>query len=245
VNEPAPSTLYVVSTPIGNLEDITLRALRVLAGVDLIAAEDTRTTRVLLSRHGITTPCISFFAGNERRRIPDLLARLTSGQSLAVVSDAGTPGVSDPAALLISAAVADNLSVVAIPGASAALAALAVSGMRMDRFHFEGFLPIKKRRRARLHALVDETRTVILYESVHRVLRTLRDLREVLGGNRRIAVCRELTKLHEETVRGTLDEMLAHFDTHTPRGEFVLVLAGKEDEVEMDDARTREDPDVE
>ncbi|MBI5646849.1 MAG: 16S rRNA (cytidine(1402)-2'-O)-methyltransferase [Ignavibacteriae bacterium] len=223
--EPRPGVLYVVSTPIGNLRDITLRALDVLRGVDLIAAEDTRTTRGLLRHYEIETDCISCYSGNERGRIPQLLARLESGASIAAVSDAGTPGLSDPAALLVSAAVAQGIPVVPIPGASAALAALVSSGMQIDRFHFEGFLPQKKRRRARIAALADETRTVILYESVHRLIKTLRELREALG-ERRVSVSRELTKRFEETVRGTLGSVLQHFETHPPRGEFVIVLEG-------------------
>ncbi|MBN1447070.1 MAG: 16S rRNA (cytidine(1402)-2'-O)-methyltransferase, partial [Bacteroidetes bacterium] len=163
--EPRPGTLYVVSTPIGNMDDITLRALRILREVDLVAAEDTRTTRNLLRHHGIETDCISYFARNERQRIPLLLEHLRADRTLAVVSDAGTPGVSDPAALLIAAVIEEGFEVVPIPGASASLAALVASGLQMDRFHFEGFLPIKKRRQTRITELAKETRTIILYES--------------------------------------------------------------------------------
>lgn len=226
--EPAPSTLYVVSTPIGNMEDITLRALKVLRAVDLIAAEDTRTTRNLLRHFEIENECISYYSHNEAKRIPEILRRLHEGQSVAVVSDAGTPGISDPAALLISSAVAENLEVIAIPGASAALAALVVSGFHTDRFHFEGFLPIKKRRQTRLRELALETRTIILYESVHRVQRTLRDLSAAFG-DRRISVSREITKMFEETRRGTISELIAHFESHEPRGEFVMVIEGNKD----------------
>lgn len=225
--EPRPGTLYVVSTPIGNMDDITLRAIRILRDVDLIAAEDTRTTGNLLRHHGIDTPTISYFARNEQRRIPQLLERLQAGSSLAVVSDAGTPGISDPAAQLIAAVIEAGLEVIPIPGASAALAALVASGLRMDRFHFEGFLPIKKRRRTRIEALTRETRTIILYESVHRLLRTLRELREVMG-ERRISVSREITKKFEETLRGSFDDVIAHFEAHPPKGEFVLVIEGSE-----------------
>jgi 16S rRNA (cytidine1402-2'-O)-methyltransferase len=223
--EPAPSTLYVVSTPIGNMGDITLRALRVLAAVDLIAAEDTRTTGNLLRHHGIGTPCLSYFSHNERQRIPQLLEHLRSGRTLAVVSDAGTPGLSDPAALLIAAVIEEGLEVIAIPGASAALAALVSSGLRMDRFHFEGFLPIKKRRQTRIRELALEARTIIFYESVHRLLKTLRELHAAMG-DRRVSVSREITKKFEETVRGTFSEVIAHFEAHPPRGEFVIVVEG-------------------
>jgi 16S rRNA (cytidine1402-2'-O)-methyltransferase len=227
-NDPHPGTLYIVATPIGNLEDITLRALRILRGVTVIAAEDTRTTHVLLRAHDISTPCISCYSANERRRIPELIDRLQRGESVALVSDAGTPGVSDPAALVVAAAVAEDITVVPVPGASAALAALVASGLRIDRFHFEGFLPIKKRRQTRLRTLAAEARTIILYESVHRLVRTLADLEAHLG-NRRIAVCRELTKKFEEIRRGSIADMRAHFAAHAPRGEFVLVVAGADD----------------
>ena len=224
--EPAPSALYVVSTPIGNMDDITLRALRVLREVDIIAAEDTRTTGQLLRHHDISTPCLSYFARNEQRRIPELLERLANGQSVAVVSDAGTPGISDPAALLIAAAIEHHFEVIPIPGASAALAALIASGLQMDRFHFEGFLPIKKRRQMRISAMADETRTIILYESVHRLLKTLGELHRSLG-DRRVSVSREITKRFEETVRGTFPDVIAHFEAHPPKGEFVIVVEGK------------------
>jgi 16S rRNA (cytidine1402-2'-O)-methyltransferase len=224
--EPQGGTLYVVSTPIGNMEDITLRALRILSAVDLIACEDTRTTGNLLRHHGISAECISYFSRNERLRIPQLLAALQEGRSVAVVSDAGTPGISDPAALLVSAAVETGAPVIPIPGASASLAALVVSGFHTDRFHFEGFLPIKKRRRTRIAELASESRTIILYESVHRLMKTLRELHEVFG-DRRISVSREITKIFEETVRGTIAEVLDHFTHTAPRGEFVLVIEGK------------------
>ncbi len=223
--EPLPSTLYVVSTPIGNLEDISLRALRILRDVNLIAAEDTRNTRNLLRHFGIDTDCISYYSHNERKRIPKLLERLTSGAAIAVVSDAGTPGVSDPAALLISAAIEQKITVIPIPGASASLAALVASGLRMDRFHFEGFLPIKKRRRTRIQELAREQRTVILYESVHRLMKTLVELSAVFGP-RRISVSREITKKFEETIRGSFPEVIDRFEQDPPRGEFVIVIEG-------------------
>jgi len=223
--EPKPGTLYIVSTPIGNFEDITLRALKILKGVALIAAEDTRTTRNLLRHYEITTDCISSHSHNERQRIPQLLERLHSGDAIAVVSDAGTPGLSDPAAILISEAIEAGIEVIPIPGASAALAALVASGFHTDRFHFEGFLPIKKRRQTCIRELALEQRTIILYESVHRVVKTLRELQSVFG-ERRISISREITKLFEETRRGTLGELLAHFEQHEPRGEFVFVIEG-------------------
>ncbi len=232
--EPQPGTLYVVSTPIGNLGDITLRAIEILRNVDLIAAEDTRKTRVLLKHYDISTECRSCFSGNERRRIPGFLEELRAGKSLAVVSDAGTPAVSDPAGLLISAAADAGFSVIPVPGASAVLAALVSSGFRVDRFRFEGFLPQKKRRRARIADLAGETRPIVLYESVHRLLKTLRELRDVLG-DRRISVSRELTKLHEETIRGSISEVAAHFERHAPRGEFVIVISGEESEETTDE----------
>lgn len=234
--EPRAGTLFVVSTPIGNMDDITLRALRILRDVDLIAAEDTRTTRNLLRHHGIETDCISYFARNERQRIPMLLEHLRAERTLAVVSDAGTPGISDPAALLIAAVIAEGMEVIPIPGASAALAALTASGLQMDRFHFEGFLPIKKRRRTRIAGLADETRTVILYESVHRLLKTLRELHETMG-ERRVSVSREITKKFEETVRGSFAEVIAHFESKTPKGEFVIVVEGSSDERATDEIR--------
>lgn len=224
-NEPLPGALYVVSTPIGNMGDITLRALRILSRVNLVAAEDTRTTGNLLKRYEISVPATSLFARNERQRIPELLQRLQSGESIAVVSDAGTPGVSDPAALLIAAAVEAGLTVVPIPGASAVLAGLVASGMHTEKFVFEGFLPIKKRRQTTLQRLAEEERTVILYESVHRIVRTLTDLLEHCG-NRRVCVARELTKLHEELFRGTLEEAIARFSSKQPKGEFTVVLEG-------------------
>ena len=240
--EPEPSTLYIVSTPIGNLADITLRALNILKGVDLIAAEDTRTTSHLLRHYDIHTECISYFSHNELKRIPLLIEKLKEGKSVAVVSDAGTPGVSDPAALLISAAVEEGLRVVPIPGASAMLAALVSSGLHTERFVFEGFLPIKKRRKTRIAELASEKRTIILYESMHRLLKTLNELRETWG-ERRVSVSRELTKMFEETLHGTLSEMIAHFTVRNPKGEFVLVIEGAKGRQELSDLSEREDDD--
>jgi 16S rRNA (cytidine1402-2'-O)-methyltransferase len=217
--------LYVVSTPIGNLGDITHRAAHVLAGVDLIAAEDTRTTRVLLDHLGIRTPLVSYHSHNEDRRARELIRRLREGRSVAVVTDAGTPGVSDPAHAVIAEAVANGVRVIPVPGASALLAALVAGGLPMDRFTFEGFLPVKKGRSTRLNALAAETRTIVLYESPHRVVRTVRDLLEKLG-DRPAAVARELTKKFEEVIRGPLSGVLKQLERREPRGEYVVMVAG-------------------
>jgi 16S rRNA (cytidine1402-2'-O)-methyltransferase len=223
-----PGALYVVSTPIGNLDDITLRAIKILSGVDLIAAEDTRKTKVLLDHLSIAKPLLSYYSYNEARRIPELLSHLTGGKSVAVVTDAGTPGISDPAFLLIRAAVEKEIPVIPIPGASAALAALVASGLPTERFVFEGFLPVKKGRQTKLKELMNERRTIILYESPFRIERTLRDIVAHFG-NRRIAVARELTKKFEEVLRGPAAEILAHVQRSRPKGEFVIVIGGIEE----------------
>jgi len=217
--------LYVVSTPIGNLDDITRRAVHILGGVALVAAEDTRTTRVLLSHLGLSTPLISYHSHNETRRIPELIARLRSGDALAMVTDAGTPGISDPAFRVIRAAIEAGIRVIPVPGSSAVLAAVVASGLPMDRFVFEGFLPLKKGRQRHLQELAAEPRTIVLYEAPHRIISTLKDLRRVMG-ERQVAVCRELTKKFEEVVRGTLGEVVAHLERSRPRGEMVIVLQG-------------------
>lgn len=226
VSQVTGGSLYIVSTPIGNLEDISARALAVLGGVDLIAAEDTRTTGFLLKHFGIKKPMVSYFSYNEQRRIPELVEKLKMGHALAVVSDAGTPAISDPAARLISAAVEAGIPVVAIPGATAILPALIVSGISPRSFVFEGFLPVKKGRMTKLAVLATEPRTIILYESPHRLLRTLDDLKKSLG-DRKVSVARELTKKFEEIVRGRLSDVIAHFQVKNVRGEFVLVIEGK------------------
>lgn len=217
--------LYLVSTPIGNLDDITLRALHILKGVDLVAAEDTRKTGFLLSHLGIEKPLLSYFSYNERRRIPELLERMRNGASIAVVTDAGTPGISDPAYLVVREAVAAGVRVIASPGASAVLAALVISGLPTDRFVFEGFLPVKKGRKTRFEALAKEERTIVIYESPHRIEKTLGDLRTHMG-DRQVAVVRELTKKFEEVERGTAAAVLERIKSKTPRGEYVLVVAG-------------------
>ncbi len=218
--------LYLCATPIGNLEDITLRALRVLKEVDLIAAEDTRHTKKLLNHYGIKKPLLSYHEHNRRQRGRELLSRLLAGQKIALVTDAGTPGISDPGAELVALAVAEGIPVVALPGPSAAITALVVSGLPTSSFCFEGFLPAARgARRRRLEELKKEKRTLIFYEAPHRLLETLADMLEVLG-DRPVAVARELTKVHEEVWRGKLAGALEHFRQHPPRGEFTLVVGG-------------------
>lgn len=220
-------TLYLVGTPIGNLADLTERARRVLASVDVVAAEDTRRSGQLLRGLGISGPrLLSFFEGNERERVPEILGLLRGGADVAVVTDAGMPGVSDPGYRLVAACVEEDLPVDVVPGPSAVLAALVVSGLPTDRFAFEGFLPRSGRaRRERLEALADERRTVVLFESPRRVAATLRDLLEACG-DRRAALCRELTKLHQEVLRGPLSELSERVGEREPRGEVALVLEG-------------------
>ena len=221
-----PGTLYVVATPIGNLGDITQRALRVLQEVDLIAAEDTRRARVLLEYYQINKPLTSLYDHNEAQKAPALLRRLEAGGSLALVSEAGTPLISDPGYRLVQLAIARGITVVPIPGASAAIAALTASGLPTDRFVFEGFLPKKPgKRRRRLEELQDEPRTLIFYESPRRAADLLMEM-QALWGNRRIAVARELTKKFEQILRGTLTEMQAHLAEHPPLGEVTLVVEG-------------------
>jgi 16S rRNA (cytidine1402-2'-O)-methyltransferase len=222
--------LYLVSTPIGNFEDITLRALRVLKEVDLIACEDTRHTRRLLEHFGIRTPTISYHEHNEQSRAEELTERLSRGESIAIVSDAGTPGVSDPAYRIVTAAIERGVTVVPVPGATALIAGLVASGLPTDSFLFAGFPPHKKQaRRARFEELKTGRATLVFYEAPHRIRETLADAREVFG-DRQAALARELTKLHEEFLRGTLSELIARFDAHPPRGEMTLVIAGCRDD---------------
>ncbi len=221
-------TLYVISTPIGNLEDISLRAIRILSGVDLVAAEDTRKTKTLLDHFDIRKPLVSYYSYNEARRTPELIARLKQGEAIGIVSDAGTPGISDPAYRILRSALDERLPVIAIPGPSAFLPALIVSGLPLDHFVFEGFLPVKKGRKTKLEELRSESRTIVLYESPHRLLRTLGELRTFLG-DRDAAVSRELTKKFEETARGRLSELIEHFSRRGIRGEFVIVVRGGEE----------------
>lgn len=219
-------TLYLVSTPIGHLRDISLRALDILSQVDLIAAEDTRTSRVLLQHYRIQTPLTSYHDHNEQRVAPVLVHKLQEGRSLALITDAGTPGISDPGFYLVRAVLQAGLRVVAIPGATAFVPALVASGLPAERFVFEGFLPHKKGRQTRLKLLQDETRTIILYESPLRLERLLRELLDHLG-DRPAAIAREISKKFEEIRRGTLSELIAGAEQMVKKGEFVLIVAGR------------------
>ena len=222
--------LYIVPTPVGNLEDITHRALRILQEADLILAEDTRTSGVLLKHFGIKTAMHSYHNINDHQTVGRVVERLLAGETVAVVSDAGTPGISDPGFLVAREAIKAGVEVVTLPGATAFVPALVSSGLPCDRFCFEGFLPQKKGRQTRLMALAGETRTMVIYESPRRVVKTLTQLAEVMGSQRQVSVCREISKVHEESVRGTLAEAIAHFQETEPKGEFVIVVAGREPE---------------
>ena len=219
--------LYIVSTPIGNLEDITFRAIRILKDSSLIAAEDTRRSKVLLSHYKISTPTISYYEHNRYTRIPKLIDHLIDGENIALITDAGTPGISDPAYRLIRAAINSDCRVESIPGASASLAALVASGLPTDRFIFEGFLPHKKGRKGKLEKVKDIDATIIFYESPNRLVRTLNDILEYIG-DRPIAIGRELSKKFEEIMRGRVSDILSHYNTNKPKGEFVIVI-GKDD----------------
>ena len=221
-------TLYLVPTPVGNLEDITFRALRVLKEADLILAEDTRTSGVLLKHFEIRNAMLSYHKFNEHQTVERVVERLRAGETVAVISDAGTPGISDPGFLVAREAIRGGIEVVALPGATAFVPALVSSGLPCDRFCFEGFLPQKKGRQSRLEALREETRTMVFYESPHRVVKALQQFIEVFGPERPVSVCREISKVHEESVRGTLQEALLHFQEHEPRGEFVIIVGGKD-----------------
>lgn len=219
-------TLYLVPTPVGNLDDITLRALRVLKEAELVLAEDTRTTGMLLKHYDIKARLCAHHKFNEHQTADAFAARIAAGETMALVTDAGTPSISDPGFMLVRACVARGARVECLPGATAFVPALAASGLPCERFTFEGFLPQKKGRASRLEELREEPRTMVFYESPHRVVKTLGQLAETFGPERRVAVCREISKLHEEYVRGTLDEALAHFSRNEPRGEFVIVVEG-------------------
>jgi 16S rRNA (cytidine1402-2'-O)-methyltransferase len=219
--------LYLVPTPIGNLEDITFRAVNVLKEADLILAEDTRTSGKLLKHYDIGTPMQSHHMHNEHKTVARIIARLISGETIAVISDAGTPGISDPGFLLTRSCIEEGITVDCLPGATALIPALVNSGLPSDRFVFEGFLPVKKGRQTRLQILAEESRTMVFYESPHKLLKTLNQFTTYFGEERSISVSRELTKLYEETIRGTLVEVLDHYTKNPPKGELVLVLAGK------------------
>ena len=222
-----PSTLYVVPTPIGNLADITRRSLSVLSEVELILCEDTRVSRKLLNHYDIDTPTKSYHMHNEHRTVDSLVEELQQGVSMALISDAGTPAISDPGFLLVRACLQAGIRVITLPGPTAFILALVQSGFPTDRFVFEGFLPHKKGRKSRLSQLAEETKTIVLYESPHRIVKTLAQCAEVMGPDRPASISRELTKAFEETIRGTLQELEAHFTAHPPKGEFVLVIQGK------------------
>ncbi|MRT17665.1 16S rRNA (cytidine(1402)-2'-O)-methyltransferase [Vitellibacter sp. q18] len=220
--------LFLVPTPIGNLKDITFRAIEVLKEVNLILAEDTRNSGKLLKHFEIGTPMHSHHMHNEHKTVDAIVARIQNGETIALISDAGTPAISDPGFLLTRACVAAGIEVDCLPGATAFVPALVNSGFPNDKFVFEGFLPVKKGRQTRLELLAEETRTLIFYESPHKLLKTLAQFVEYFGAERPISVSRELTKLHEETVRGTAGEVLKHFENRPPKGEIVVVVKGKE-----------------
>ncbi len=233
-------TLYIVATPIGNLEDITLRAIRVLKEADLVAAEDTRHTRHLLDRYQIETQLTSYHDHNKEEKAPVLVARMLEGKSVALVSDAGTPGISDPGYFLINLAIDRQIPIVPIPGATAAIAALSISGMPTDRFIFEGFLPAKHLARLkRLRELAKEERTLIFYEAPHKIIRAVEDMLEVFG-DRRAVITRELTKIYEESIRGTLSECLKRLHEGTIKGEFTVIVHGATTDPKMQNIDTAE-----
>ncbi|MHA7832447.1 MAG: 16S rRNA (cytidine(1402)-2'-O)-methyltransferase [Flagellimonas sp.] len=219
--------LYLVPTPIGNLEDMTLRAIKVLKEVDVVLAEDTRTSGKLLKHFEIATPLQSHHMHNEHKQVDSLVQKMKDGATYALISDAGTPAISDPGFLLTRACVENDIEVECLPGPTAFVPALVNSGLPNDRFVFEGFLPIKKGRQTRLLELAEETRTMVFYESPHKLIKTLTHFAEYFGEDRPLSVSRELTKLYEETVRGTVSEVLEHFNNKAPKGEFVIVVGGK------------------
>jgi len=222
--------LYLVPTPIGNLKDMTFRAIEVLKEVDLILAEDTRTSGKLLKHYDISTQMHSHHMHNEHKTVEGIVKRLQNGENIALISDAGTPAISDPGFLLTRACVEAGMEVDCLPGATAFVPALVNSGFPNDKFIFEGFLPIKKGRQTRLELLAEEYRTTIFYESPHKLLKTLAQFVEFFGADRQISVSREISKLHEETIRGTAEEVLKHFETKPPKGEIVIVVSGKKQE---------------
>lgn len=222
--------LYIVPTPVGNMEDMTLRAIRILKEADLVLAEDTRTSSVLLNHFDIHNRLMSHHKFNEHGTSPVIVNRLLAGETIALVSDAGTPGISDPGFYLAREAVKAGVIVQTLPGATACIPALVSSGLPCDRFCFEGFLPQKKGRQAHLEGLKGEARTMVFYESPYRLVKTLKQFADTFGNDRQVSVAREVSKVHEEHVRGSLEEVIAHFETHDPKGEIVVVLAGNGDQ---------------
>lgn len=218
------SKLFLVPTPIGNLEDITLRAIRILKESDLILAEDTRTSGKLLKHFDIATSMLSFHMHNEHKMLDRIIEKLKSGTQISLISDAGTPGISDPGFLLVRACVAASIPTECLPGATALIPALVQSGFPSDRFIFEGFLPPKKGRQTRIKSWKDQSKTIVFYESPHKIVKTLKQLKEFLGADRKLSVIREISKMFEETQRGTVSELLTHFEAKPPKGEFVLVI---------------------
>ncbi|HJC92944.1 MAG TPA: 16S rRNA (cytidine(1402)-2'-O)-methyltransferase [Candidatus Phocaeicola excrementigallinarum] len=220
--------LYVVPTPVGNLEDMTFRAVRILKEADLILAEDTRTSGILLKHYEIKNALQSHHKFNEHQTVDGIVSRIKAGETVALISDAGTPGISDPGFLIVRECVKNGIEVQCLPGATAFVPALVASGLPDERFCFEGFLPQKKGRMTRLNGLKEETRTMIFYESPYRLVKTLTQFAELYGEERHVAVCREISKVHEECVRGTLREVITHFTETAPKGEIVIILEGKE-----------------
>lgn len=223
---PCMGILYIVPTPVGNMEDMTLRAIRILKEADLVLAEDTRTSSILLKHFEIKNQLMSHHKFNEHGTSAGIVNRLLAGETVALISDAGTPGISDPGFFLVREAARAGVEVQTLPGATAFVPALVSSGLPCDRFCFEGFLPQKKGRKTRLDSLKEEPRTMVFYESPYRLVKTLQQFAEVFGAERPVSVCREISKIHEESVRGTLTEVIAHFTEHEPKGEIVIVLGG-------------------
>lgn len=221
------SKLYLIPTPIGNLEDMTLRGIRTLKEVDFILAEDTRKSGILLKHFNISKPMHSHHQHNEHKITDLIIQRLKNGETAALITDAGTPAISDPGFLVVRACIENNIAVECLPGATAFIPALVNSGLPNDKFVFEGFLPKKKGRKTRLEILAEEKRTMIIYESPYKVIKTLKDLAAYLGENRSASISREITKIHEETIRGSLLELIQHFENKKPKGEFVIIVGGK------------------
>ncbi|WP_108809206.1 16S rRNA (cytidine(1402)-2'-O)-methyltransferase [Aquimarina spinulae] len=221
------SKLYLVPTPIGNLDDMTFRAIKVLKAADLILAEDTRTSGKLLKHFEITTPMQSHHMHNEHKMVDRIIQKLSAGETIALISDAGTPAISDPGFLLTRACVEQGIAVECLPGATAFVPALVNSGLPNDKFIFEGFLPVKKGRQTRLKFLSEESRTMVFYESPHKLIKTLGDFATYFDADRQVSVSRELSKLHEETIRGTVAEVIKHFENKPPKGEIVIIVKGK------------------